>query len=152
MAVVVSLKDWNTAIETTLGAAAALDRDYDYDEVPGALADLPAMVVLPQVWFQARDSDTAQNTFGTATIEPARHFEVTFWADAMISTVMTAQTSAILLDVAEDINDILNDQRPGDYFGDPTIKSFEWDAERVLALYSKQMYITIRYAITVRTF
>jgi len=145
----VSMKTWNSAIETTLSAAPALASSQDFDEISDAIADLPLLQVLIQNWYQSRDSETAQATFSGVR----RHFEATFYADFYVAPVSAAaQVSATFMDLIEDVNNILDAQVPFTYFGDSTIKSFEWMAERVVIVYANYSYDVARYTITVRTF
>lgn len=140
----------NTAILTTLSAAAALVRSQDYDELTEGMQDTPAL----QVYFETHEGDsvnttTHQSTFGGGVQQVTMTFHADVYANQRSNI---GEDMSRLYTVVDQIIDILQAQKHKPYFGLAGIQAFHWSAQRVVFAYGQVDYVGTRFVITVRIF
>jgi hypothetical protein len=150
-----TLTTLNTSIETTLATATGIIRSQDIDEISEQIpnADLPLLMVYPQSWGSAKDSDTNKNTFGGSQT-PLQIMSPIFHADVYVAPVgqKISETMALYATIAQAITDVLNAQQLKPLFADSAIENFTWDAEKVVINYSNVDYVGIRFTINLVIF
>jgi len=140
----------NTAIATTLGAAASLVRTQDYDELTEGMADTPTL----QVYWEEELSDPSGTADRTAFRGGIRQTDITFHADIYVNQrANIGEDMGRLYTAKDEIDDILQAQDTKPYFGLTGIKALmQWSATRVIFSYGGADYIGIRYFIPIKIF
>lgn len=139
----------NTAIKTTLGAAAGLTRSQDYNELTEGMADTPTLQVYFESW-EAVEATTERSTMRGGV----EQVDVIFHADVLGAArgPDLGEEMGRLLPVVDQIIDILQAQKIKPYFGLAGIKAMHWSANRVLIDYNGELFVACRFIITIRVF
>lgn len=148
-----NLQTVNTAIKTTLAAAASLKRSQDLGDITDTIpnADAPLLQVIPQTWSGASNSGTHQNAFGgkgTATVSAKQK---TWVFDVFIYISRYAkfnESMELLVEVAAEITEILDTQQVTPLFGSEAVRSFQYTAERGVIPYSNEDWNGIKITIS----
>ncbi len=144
----------NTSIETTLAAATGINRAQDLDELSENIpeADMPLLMVYPESWASATDSETNKNSFGGGQT-PVQRMSPLFNVDVYISRLTKfSEAMTDYATIAQAITDVLNAEQLRPLFADEAIQNFTWTAERVVINYSNVDYLAIRFTITLEIF
>jgi len=141
------------AIETTLSAAASLQRSQTYDELSEGIPDLPLL----QVWPVSGNTDAISTNDRTSFGGVRRVGFYTIHADAYAQQrAHLGEDMAKLVPLITEIETILEAQTGPQYFGfDSTqIKSFRWRWEHVTFTSEgdNYKYVGARFVIYVWTF
>ncbi len=146
----------NTSIENTLATATGITRAQDLDEISESIpnADMPLLMVYPDNWASATDSQTNKNTFGGVVDDPLQRKSIVFNVDVYIAQVGAKFSESMVsyATIAQAITDVLNAELLKPLFSDAAIENFTWSAERVVLNYSNVDYIGIRFTITLEIF
>lgn len=142
----------NSAIESTLGAAASLGRSQDLDEISDNVpeSDLPLLQVVPASWSGGTFTQTHTHSFAGAGTdsEVFKPKQWTFDAFVYISTLSKLKVGmARLATIAAELTEILDAQAKAPLFGEEAIRSFTYTAERGNISYSNVDYLVIRFSI-----
>jgi hypothetical protein len=141
----------NTAIKTTMGAAAGLTRSQDFNELTEGMADTPTL----QVYFEEWENDIASATTDRTTYRGGvEQCQLVYHADILGAPrgPDLGEEMARLLPVVDQIIDILQAQKVKPYFGLDGIKAFRWSARRVQIDYNNELFVACRFIITIRVF
>jgi hypothetical protein len=141
----------NTAIKTTLGAAAGLTRSQDFNELTEGMADTPTL----QVYFESWENDiSSASTDRTSFKGGIEQCQIVFNADVLGAArgPDLGEEMGRLQPVVDQIIDILQAQKTKPYFNLVGIRAFHWSANRVLIDYNGELFIACRFILTVRVF
>ncbi len=148
----VSTADINTALLTTLGAAANLIRTQDFDEITEGMQDTPTLQVYPETLGSDVTTNTDRSTFGGGL----KQTDTIFNADVLVNQRSNiGEDMAKVLPLTDQIVEILQSQNKKPYFDinpKTAIKAFSWTANRVIFSYAAVDFIGVRFVITIRTF
>jgi len=139
----------NTAIKTTLEAAAGLTRSQDFNELTEGMADTPTLQVYFESW-EAVETTTERSTMRGGV----EQVSIVFHADVLGAPrgPDLGEEMARLQPVVDQIIDILQAQKTKPYFGLVGIRAMHWSANRVLIDYNGELFIACRFIITIRVF
>ncbi len=147
------------AIEDTLDAATTLATSQTYDELTEGMQDTPTLQVYPESNEQvSADSGTDRRTFGGkggVENKPVREKVYVIHADyyARQRSHMGEDMTA-LVDGIDAMEDVLEDEDTGPFFGLDGIKALTWSWSRVTFIYGDEMirYVGARFIIRVWVF
>ena len=143
------------AIADVLGTTTGINRTQSYDELTEGMNTLPTLQVYPESWVVSRDSDTDRLTFVKAsTGQPGvRYTEMILHADLYVrQRSQLNEDWGEAVDLADALNTKMEEEGACDHFDLVGIKSFRWDAARVVFNYAQTLYTGFRFTITVRIF
>jgi len=143
------------AVADTLSATTGINRTQSYNELTEGMNTLPTLQVYPESWGVSQDSATDRLTFvKQSTGQPGvRYTEMVLFADLYVrQRSQLNEDWGEAVDGADALNTMLEQEGTCDHFGLVGIKSFRWDAARVLFSYAQTLYTGFRFTITVRVF
>ena len=137
------------AVNATLGTAASLSRSQSYDELTGGMNDTPTL----QVYWESTVCDVGGNNDRTSFRGGVRQKEYTLHADIYANQLKNVgPDNELVVNLADEIEDILEAQDTKPYFGLAGIQAFRWEATRVIFSYDGVSFPGARYIITLRVF
>lgn len=139
------------AIETTLATATTVMASESYDELAEGIHDFPTLQVYWESSNQSEESSTDRFTFQAG----CRQTNMVIHADyyARQRSHINEDNKAVV-DGADAIINVLENQNTKPYFGLDGLQSFRWEASRVIFVYgdAQTSYVGIRFMIAVRVF
>lgn len=145
-----TIADLNSALATTLGAAASIVRTENYDQLSEGVNDTPTL----QVYIESFSVDAGGGSTDRTTMRGGvRQWDFLFHADVYArQRSHLGEDMAKVVALADELIDILEGQTVKPYFGYAPIKSFSYRCERVTIEAAQHIYPGLRFYITLRVY
>jgi len=134
---------------------ADIARVQDYDELTEGMNTLPTIQVYPERWDVDVASETDRTTFVDALtgVPGVRQTEVLIRVDVYVrQRSQLNEDWGDAVDVADAVNDKLEEQGACPLFATVGIRSFHWTCTRVVFDYAGILYTGWRFELTLRIF
>lgn len=155
----ITIAEINTALATTLGAAAGIQRiqdganDGSGDGGTTPLSDGMNDTATLQLYWQDGETDVAQEADRTTFRAGVRQTQLTFFADVFVKQRGSiGEDMAKVIRLASAVWDVLEAQQTKPYFGLDGIQALHWTAARTLFEYGQVTYMGMRFTLTIRVF